>query len=392
MDPILNPFAPGAGTTPPALAGRDELVNKMVVALGRIRLGRPAKSILMVGLRGVGKTVLLGRIAAHARSQGAQVLSIEAPEQRSLPATLAPELRQVLLRLSLGDRSRDLAQRALRGLAGFVKSLQLRYADIELRLDVEPEPGLADSGALEPDLAQLLELVGEAAKAADSSIVLLIDELQYVPEEQLAALITALHRAAQRNLPVVLVGAGLPQLRGRTGRAKSYAERLFDYPTIGALPPEAARFAVEEPLRDNGVAIEPAALDQIVELTGGYPYFLQEWGKHAWDIAPHSPIRLVDVQHATVLAIAALDESFFRVRLDRVTPAERTYLRAMAELGPGPYRSGDIAKRLGRPVTKVSQMRQDLIDKGMIWAPKHGETAFTVPLFDEYLRRVLQDR
>jgi len=392
MDPILNPFAPGAGTTPPALAGRDELVNKMVVALGRIRLGRPAKSILMVGLRGVGKTVLLGRIAAHARSQGAQVLSIEAPEQRSLPATLAPELRQVLLRLSLGDRSRDLAQRALRGLAGFVKSLQLRYADIELRLDVEPEPGLADSGALEPDLAQLLELVGEAAKAADSSIVLLIDELQYVPEEQLAALITALHRAAQRNLPVVLVGAGLPQLRGRTGRAKSYAERLFDYPTIGALPPDAARFAVEEPLRDNGVAIEPAALDQIVELTGGYPYFLQEWGKHAWDIAPHSPIRLVDVQHATVLAIAALDESFFRVRLDRVTPAERTYLRAMAELGPGPYRSGDIAKRLGRPVTKVSQMRQDLIDKGMIWAPKHGETAFTVPLFDEYLRRVLYGR
>ena len=392
MDPILNPFAPGAGTTPPALAGRDELVNKMVVALGRIRLGRPAKSILMVGLRGVGKTVLLGRIAAHARSQGAQVLSIEAPEQRSLPATLAPELRQVLLRLSLGDRSRDLAQRALRGLAGFVKSLQLRYADIELRLDVEPEPGLADSGALEPDLAQLLELVGEAAKAADSSIVLLIDELQYVPEEQLAALITALHRAAQHNLPVVLVGAGLPQLRGRTGRAKSYAERLFDYPTIGALPPDAARFAVEEPLRDHGVAIEPAALDQIVELTGGYPYFLQEWGKHAWDIAPHSPIRLVDVQHATVLAIAALDESFFRVRLDRVTPAERTYLRAMAELGPGPYRSGDIAKRLGRPVTKVSQMRQDLIDKGMIWAPKHGETAFTVPLFDEYLRRVLQDR
>lgn len=392
MDPILNPFAPGAGTTPPALAGRDELVQKMVVALGRIRLGRPAKSILMVGLRGVGKTVLLGRIAAHARSQGAQVLSIEAPEQRSLPATLAPELRQVLLRLSLGDRSRDLAQRALRGLAGFVKGLQLRYADIELRLDVEPEPGLADSGALEPDLAQLLELVGEAAKAADSSIVFLIDELQYVPEEQLAALITALHRAAQRNLPVVLVGAGLPQLRGRTGRAKSYAERLFDYPTIGALPPEAARFAVEEPLRDNGVAIEPAALDQIVELTGGYPYFLQEWGKHAWDIAPHSPIRLVDVQQATVLAIAALDESFFRVRLDRVTPAERTYLRAMAELGPGPYRSGDIAKRLGRPVTKVSQMRQDLIDKGMIWAPKHGETAFTVPLFDEYLRRVLQDR
>jgi len=391
MDALHNPFAPGAGTTPPALAGRDDLVAAAELALDRIRLGRPAKSVLMVGLRGVGKTVLLGRIADHARRQQAQILLIEAPEQRSLPACLAPELRQALLRLSLTERSRDLAQRALRGLAGFVKNLRLRYQDIELRLDIEPEPGLADSGDLEPDLAQLIALAGEAAKAAGTSLVLLIDELQYVPEDQLAALITALHRAAQRNLPVVLVGAGLPQLRGRAGRAKSYAERLFDFPTIGALPPDAARYAIAEPLRQQGVAIEPAALERIVELTRGYPYFLQEWGKHVWDVAPASPITLADVENATQLAIAALDESFFRVRLDRVTPSERTYLRAMAELGPGPYRSGDIATRLGRPVTQQSPVRQRLINKGMIWSPNHGETAFTVPLFDEYLRRTLPD-
>jgi hypothetical protein len=391
MDAIHNPFAPGAGTTPPALAGRDDLVAAAELALDRIRLGRPAKSVLMVGLRGVGKTVLLGRIADHARRQQAQILLIEAPEQRSLPACLAPELRQALLRLSLTERSRDLAQRALRGLAGFVKNLRLRYQDIELRLDIEPEPGLADSGDLEPDLAQLVALAGEAAKAAGTSLVLLIDELQYVPEDQLAALITALHRAAQRNLPVVLVGAGLPQLRGRAGRAKSYAERLFDFPTIGALPPDAARYAIAEPLRQQGVAIEPAALERIVELTRGYPYFLQEWGKHVWDVAQASPITLADVENATQLAIAALDESFFRVRLDRVTPSERTYLRAMAELGPGPYRSGDIATRLGRPVTQQSPVRQRLINKGMIWSPNHGETAFTVPLFDEYLRRTLPD-
>jgi hypothetical protein len=391
MDALHNPFAPGAGTTPPALAGRDDLVAAAELALDRIRLGRPAKSVLMVGLRGVGKTVLLGRIADHARRQQAQILLIEAPEQRSLPACLAPELRQALLRLSLTERSRDLAQRALRGLAGFVKNLRLRYQDIELRLDIEPEPGLADSGDLEPDLAQLVALAGEAAKAAGTSLVLLIDELQYVPEDQLAALITALHRAAQRNLPVVLVGAGLPQLRGRAGRAKSYAERLFDFPTIGALPPDAARYAIAEPLRQQGVAIEPAALERIVELTRGYPYFLQEWGKHVWDVAQASPITLADVENATQLAIAALDESFFRVRLDRVTPSERTYLRAMAELGPGPYRSGDIATRLGRPVTQQSPVRQRLINKGMIWSPNHGETAFTVPLFDEYLRRTLPD-
>lgn len=258
-------------------------------------------------------------------------------------------------------------------------------------LDFEPEPGLADNGDLEHDLQALLALVGEAAKKAGTALALFVDELQYVEEEQLASLITALHRAAQRQLPVVLMGAGLPQLPARMGRAKSYAERLFAFPAIGPLSPDAARLAIRKPAQDQGVDIEDGALDRIVDETKGYPYFLQEWGRHAWDIATSSPITLNDVQAATREAIAALDESFFRVRFDRLTQAEKRYLRAMAELGPGPHRSGDIASALARAVTTLAPVRNQLIHKGMIWSPSHGETAFTVPLFDEFMKRAVTD-
>ena len=216
-----------------------------------------------------------------------------------------------------------------------------------------------------------------------------IDELQYVPEDQLAALITALHHAAQRSLPVVLVGAGLPQLRGRTGRAKSYAERLFEFPEIGPLSPVDAALAVAKPVRDNGAEVTDAALERIVKETHGYAYFVQEWGKHSWDAADESPIDLHHVELASVTAVAALDESFFRVRFDRLTPAEKRYLRAMAQLGPGPHRSGDIADELGRKVTSLGPTRSQLITKGMIWSPHHGDNAFTVPLFDEFMRRIM---
>jgi len=343
----------------------------------------------MVGLRGVGKTVLLDRMRDDAESSGLQTLRIEAPENRSLPALLAPQLRQALLRLSRNEQAKDLATRALRGLAGFAKALKIKYQDIEVGVDFEPELGLADNGDLEHDLQALLEVVGAAAQKADSAFVLFVDELQYVEEHQLAALITALHRTAQRRLPVVLVGAGLPQLRGQMGRAKSYAERLFDFPEIGALPPVAARLAIEKPVRDQGADIEEAALRKIAEQTHGYPYFLQEWGKHAWDAADSAPITREDVDRASHAAIAALDESFFRVRFDRLTPAEKRYLRAMAELGPGPHRSGDIAQVLQRKVTALGPTRNQLIAKGMIWSPSHGDTAFTVPLFDEFMHRIM---
>ena len=389
MDPVNNPYAPGAGTPPPELAGRDDLRETVRIALERVRAGRPTKSILMVGLRGVGKTVLLDKLREDAEAVGMQTIRVEAPENRSLPAILAPQLRQALLRLSRNEQASELAQRALRGLAGFAKALKLKYADIEVGFDLEPEPGLADNGDLEHDLQALLEVSGAAAKKAGTALTMFVDELQYVEEEQLASLITALHRTAQRSLPVVLVGAGLPQLPGKMGRAKSYAERLFDFPQIGPLNPEAARLAISKPAADQGVDVEEEALARIVQETRGYPYFLQEWGKHSWDAADHSPITLKDVESATITAIAALDESFFRVRFDRLTPLEKKYLRAMAELGPGPHRSGDIAEQLGREVTSFGPTRSQLIVKGMIWSPSHGDTAFTVPLFDEFMKRIM---
>jgi len=389
MDPVTNPFAPGAGTPPPELSGRDELREQVRIALARVRTGLPAKSILMIGLRGVGKTVLLDRLRDDAEATGIETLRIEAPENRSLPAILAPQLRLVLLRLSRNERAKGQATRALRALAGFAKSLKLKYDDIEVGFDFDPEPGLADNGDLEHDLQALLEAAGAAAQEAQTALAIFIDELQYVKEDELAALITAMHRAAQRRLPVVLVGAGLPQLRGRMGRAKSYAERMFDFPEIGPLSPEAAKQAISKPAAARGVEITAQALDKILEQTRGYAYFVQEWGKHSWEIAKASPITLSDVEQASVSAIAALDESFFRVRFDRLTPGEKLYVRAMAELGPGPHRSGDIAAELGRGVTSFGPTRSQLITKGMIWSPSHGDTAFTVPLFDEFMRRIM---
>ncbi len=389
MDPVANPFNPGAGTPPPELAGRDELLETARVSLERLRRGRPSKSMLLVGLRGVGKTVLLDRIRELAEGLAIETIRIEAPENRSLPAMLAPQLRIALLRLSRQAKAADLAIRALRALAGFARSLKVKFGDIEVGIDYEPEPGLADNGDLDQDLMALLEAAGEAAKAADSGLVLFIDELQYVEEDELASLTMALHRCAQRSLPVALFGAGLPQLPGQMGRAKSYAERLFDFPTIDALGHDAAVAAVRKPVQAESTGISDDAVEEIVRVTHGYPYFLQQWGKHTWDVATKSPIQRADVDAASPLAVASLDESFFRVRFDRLTPSERRYLRAMAELGPGPHRSGDIADVLVRKVSTLAPLRATLIGKGMVWSPNHGDTAFTVPLFDEFMRRMM---
>ena len=389
MDPVRNPYAPGAGTQPPELAGRDDVREAARIALERLKIGRPSKNMMLVGLRGVGKTVLLDRIRRCAEAGGAYALQIEAPENRSLPSVLAPELRLALLKLSTRDAAKDLARRALAALAGFVRALRVKYQDIEVGLDLDPEPGLADNGDLEIDLPDLLEVVGAAAKADGACAALFVDELQYVKEDELAALITALHRTSQLQLPVTMIAAGLPQVRGRMGKAKSYAERLFEFPELGALSPEDAGLAIAKPARDEGVEIEPLALDAVVSQTQCYPYFLQEWGKHLWDVAERSPITIADVRAASRQAIAALDEGFFRVRFDRLTPLEKRYARAMAQLGSGPHRSGAIAAELGRPVTSLAPTRSQLINKGMIWSPSHGDTAFTVPMFDEFMRRIL---
>jgi AAA ATPase domain len=389
MNPVENPFAPGAGSPPPELAGRGAVRYAVKVCIERLRRGRTAKSVMMVGLRGVGKTVLLDQMRKDAEIEGIHTVRIEAPENRSLPAILAPQLRLALLRLSRIEASKDYAIRGLRALAGFASKLKVTYGDIEVGLDYDPEPGLADNGDLEGDLTALLEQVGTAAQGAGTVEVMFLDELQYVHEDQMATLISALHRCSQLQLPVTAVGAGLPQLIGQMGKAKSYAERLFDFPKIGPLEKADAKEAIVKPAKTEGVEIDDDAVDLIVTETQGYPYFLQEWGKHAWNVAPQSPITKRDVENASGEAIAALDESFFRVRFDRLTPGEKIYLRAMADLGPGPHRSGDIADQLRRTVQSLGPTRSNLILKGMIWSPTHGDTAFTVPLFDQFMKRIM---
>jgi hypothetical protein len=364
-------------------------VERAAIALDRIRERRSARSFVFYGLRGVGKTVLINKVRQDAEARGFSCVWIEAPEDRSLPALLAPSLRAALLKLSSGEAVRAGIRKALTTLAGFVGAMKVKYQDIEVVIDYKPQKGLADSGDLEADLADLLTTIGEAALERGTAIVLFIDELQYVKEEELAALITALHRANQNQLPVTMVAAGLPQLVGQTGRAKSYAERLFEFVRIDSLDEKAGRDALCVPAEREGAKYEEEAVSEILKQTKGYPYFLQEWGKHSWNIAESSPIKRADAQAATTAALAELDNSFFRVRLDRLTPAEKRYVRAMAELGPGPHRSGDIAHLLGKSVTSVAPMRNTLISKGMIYSPSHGDTAFTVPLFDGFMKRIM---
>jgi hypothetical protein len=388
MDPLRNPFAPGAGAPPPELAGRDAVIEAARIALYRIRAGRPERSQMLLGLRGVGKTVLLNRIGEMAEELGYHVAPLEAPEGQRLAVFLAPALKGMLRRLSRVERAKDTAARAMAALRGFASAFKVTIGEVEVGVN---EPPLADSGNLEVDLPALLLSVGQAAQAAETSVALLVDEVQYLQKEDLRALIVACHAISQRGLPVVLFGAGLPQVAALAGDAKSYAERLFDFPTIGALVPEAARLAIRQPVCDEGAEILADALDSIVAVTKGYPYLLQEWGKHSWNAAAASPITLSDVQAAGQAATTALDRSFFRVRFDRLTPREQDYLRAMAELGPGPHRSGSIAATLGRTVESIAPLRSGLIRKGMIWSPTHGETAFTVPLFDDFMHRAIPE-
>ena len=391
MDPIKSPYTPGAGSPPPELAGRGAVRETAAVALQRQVLGHHSQSIIMVGLRGVGKTVLLDQIQQDAEAAGIAALSIESLEQRPLPTLLAPPLRQTLLQLSKREAAQALALRALRVLMSLAKTFRVTMHDVEVSVDLQPERGQADSGDLDADLQDLFSAVGAAAQASGTCVALFVDELQYVEEDQLAALILALHQASLRRLPITMIGAGLPQVRARAGRAKSYAERLFEFVEIGALPDSDAREALQKPATAAAVRFERAALDEIVKQTRGYPYFLQAWGKHVWVAANGSPITEAHVRQASAEAIEALDRSFFRVRFDRLTPAERRYMRAMSELGPGPHRSGEIAAKMGKQVSAVAPFRAQLINKGMIWSPGYGDTAFTVPLFDEFMKRTMPD-
>ena len=391
MDPLRNPFAPGAGNRPPELAGRDDILDQALLALNRIKSGRSERSPLIVGLRGVGKTVLLVEIRKKAEQAGYKAVMVEARESVPLAQLLLPGLRKLVLNLDTGKAIGAKAKRGLRVLRSFLSGLKISIGELELSLDSPPERGVADSGVLESDLPDVFIALGEAAAEAGTAIAIIIDELQYVDETELGALIMAVHKIAQEQLPLIVIGAGLPQLAGNTGRAKSYAERLFLFPQVGALTEKDARTALQEPARAEGAAFTEAALKEIVRQTKGYPYFLQEWGSVAWNNAPGSPIEAEVVKAASAQVIDHLDQNFFRVRFDRLTPREKDYLRAMAELGQQPQRSGDIAQILGVRSESVAPLRAGLIAKGMIYSPQHGDTAFTVPLFDEFMKRTMPD-
>jgi hypothetical protein len=389
VDPIKNPFSPGAGSPPPELVGRDPILEQARVLLGRVKQKRPEKSMMLTGLRGVGKTVLLNEIERLAKADGYRTISIEAHEEKPLGKLLAPYLRTLLFDL---DRIAGAGNKVKRGLAvlrSFIGSLKFTVHDVAIGLDIEPEKGAADSGDLEIDLPNLFVAIGEAAQDRKSAVAIFLDEVQIFTQKELGALIMAMHKIQQLQLPLVLLGAGLPILPGLAGESKSYAERLFSFPDIGALSAADAAKALQDPAQAAGVSFKSSALDEVYRQTKGYPYFVQEWGYQAWNLAASSPITTHIVQHATATVIRRLDQNFFRVRFDRLTPSEKNFLRAMAELGPGAQRTGDIANKLGVKVTSLGPVRAKLIKKGMIYSPAHGDMAFTVPLFDEFMIRAV---
>lgn len=385
MDPVRNPFAPGAGSQPPELAGRDEIISDAGIALQRVLRGRHDKSQILLGLRGTGKTVLLNRIEQLAESHGHLTSFIEAPDDKSLTDLLYPKIHQALRKLSTIENAKATAHSAMRALRAFAGAFRISVGDVSLAVD--PEAGTADSGILEYDLSDLFVRIGEAAQSADKAWTLLIDEIQYLSAAELSALIVAIHRVNQKKLPVMFFGAGLPQIAALAGDAKSYAERLFDFPPVGLLDKPTAIIAIRQPIHGEGEAISSEALESIVARTEGYPYFLQELGYQAWNIAEASPINLDDVKKASTVALRRLDEGFFRVRFDRLTPKEREYVFAMASLGKGPYRSSDVADALGESVQALGPRRAKIINKGMIYSPGRGDIDFTVPMFEDYLTR-----
>jgi len=391
MDASRNPFNPGAGVSPPELAGRAEVMQQAIVALERTKRGRHAKSLLVLGLRGVGKTVLLNEIAKEAGQRDYLTEMIEAEDSGDLRQMLMYSVRRVLLALDSGKQAVEAVKKGLRVLRSFLGSIKVSAGGVDITLGMDPEVGQADSGVLEADVTDLLLATGRAAQAVQRPVALLIDELQYVSRNELAALIRGIHAVNQAGLPLILFGAGLPQLAGQAGEAKSYAERLFEFPRLDRLSDADACAAIQQPVEEEGARIDAAALQEIVKQSHGYPYFLQEWGYNAWNACDSGTIGLEDTQAATAVSIHKLDASFFRVRFDRLTPSERDYMRALAGLGAKPQRTSDVAAAMGRKANSVAPMRDSLIKKGMLYAPEHGMIAFTVPLFDGFMRREMPE-
>jgi hypothetical protein len=386
VDPRLNPYTPNAGARPPLLVGRDDQLEAFDVLIARLERGATEQSMIITGLRGVGKTVLLGAFEEKARGHGWATVEAEITKTLDFPGRMAQLARRALLQVAPKAKWKQRARRA----AAVVKSFSLTVnpdGTLSAGLEVDPAEGIGDSGHLGEDLTDLLVALGEAAQDHGTGVVFLFDEIQFLPVTEFEALIAALHKTVQRALPVTLVGAGLPQMPRLAGEAKSYAERLFTFPEIGSLPPAAAIDALQGPAHALGVDYRTDALRAVVDYAEGYPYFLQEYGKIAWDKAARSPITLAAVRAVQPLVEATLDASFFRVRAERTTTLELQYLRAMAALGPGPQRAGDVARVLGRSSDQLGPTRARLIDKGLLYTPGYGLAAYTVPHFDRYMIR-----
>ncbi|MGE3919819.1 MAG: AAA family ATPase [Gammaproteobacteria bacterium] len=389
MDPIKNPFSPGAGSPPPELVGRENVLNQGECLYARVKNHRSEKSLLLTGLRGVGKTVLLNELERLAAQMGYSTVLIEAREDKTIREILAPHLRTLLYQLVRLSGVGDKVRRGLAVLRSFISTIKVKVGEIEVGIDIEAEKGSADSGDLETDLTNLFIAVSEAAEEKKTAIAILIDEIQYLDNKELSALIIALHRIQQRQLPLVLVGAGLPILPALVGEAKTYAERLFQFRDIGPLSKKDVSKALQEPVKAYKVSFTEDALAEIFRLTEGYPYFVQEWGYQSWNHAVSSPITLNNIQDSTSDVIRRLDENFFRVRFDRLTQSEKNFLRAMAELKSNSKLTSEIAEKLGFKIQQISTVRANLIKKGMIYSPSYGEIAFTVPFFSDYMKRVM---
>ncbi len=390
MEAVRNPYTPNAGAEPPVIAGREDLEKRFSLLLARVGQGRSEQSMIITGLRGVGKTVLLEQFRKQAEGLKWVVVDREISkyEEKDFRRTLFTWMHSALLQLSPKDRWSERLKTAL----GVLKSFSFTVdsgGKLSAGIDVEAQPGLADQGVLQQDVTDLFVAVGEAAKEHGRGIVLLLDEIQFLQPDQLEAVIAGLHKTVQRGLPVTLVGAGLPQIPELAGDAKSYAERLFVFPRIGNLTSAQARIALEEPARDEGATWEEAALSLAIDQTEGYPYFLQELGYATWLIAHGETITADDVRHALPQYEEKLDSSFFRVRLDRATELQRVYLRVMAELGPQAQKAGDVAEAMGRTSSQIAPTRAELINMGLLYTPEHGYAAFTVPQFDRYMKRAM---
>lgn len=383
-----NPYTPNAGAEPRYLAGREPELDAFRVLLRRLKKGYSDQSMIIVGLRGVGKTVLLSAFRNIAEEEGDLVaIEAEITKHEDFGPRMGALMRRALFSVAPSAKWKDRGRRAAGILRSFQITVSAEGAVTGSFGGVDPLEGVADSGNLSDDLTDVFLAIGQAAQEHGKGVVFILDEVQFLDLREFEALIAALHKTVQRRLPVTLVAAGLPQLPELAGEAKSYAERLFRFPTVDSLDEEEARRALVEPARALGVEYDEDAADTILSYTQGYPYFIQEYGSVIWNFAESSPVTVEDVRDAQEAVEAKLDESFFRVRADRTTNAELQYLRAMAELGPEPHLAGDVADVLQRKSTSLGPTRARLIEKGLLWTPEHGYAAFTVPQFDRYMKR-----